>query len=505
MSSADRTGHIVVFGNRLRTWPRRYGFAVLLVAVATLVRYALIATFGPLPPFVIFLPAIILASVLAGFGPGVLATVLSSAAVASFFWTSLNVFGSSRPREVVGLVLFCGVGTCVSGLGRLYRRRETRLSEFERVVEGLEEMIVVVDRDYRYLIANSFFLKYRGMKREDLIGRRIPEILNPGVFEATIKDKLDECFRGKVVQYEMRYNHLNRGERDLVIWHFPIEGPNGVDRVASVLRDVTDQKQSDHSLRLFRALIDQSNDGVEVIDPETLRFLDVNDRACTDLGYTREELLGMTVFDIDPNGHRSPQTAFLEKERAEGCVVRESIHRRKDGSTFPVEVSIKYVQFDRSYLVTVARDITDRKRSDAALRESEDRCRDLVEHSEDLVCTHDLSGKLLSINPAPARVLGYEVGELLQMPMRELIAPDFRDQFDLYLERIRTKGADQGLLCVLTRSGERRIWEYRNTLRSEGVPEPVVRGMAHDVTERKRAESALRATEQRYRLLFEKT
>lgn len=78
MSSADRTGLIVVFGNWLRTRPRRYGFAVLLVAVATLVRYALIATFGPLPPFVIFLPAIIVAALLAGFGPGVLATFLSA-------------------------------------------------------------------------------------------------------------------------------------------------------------------------------------------------------------------------------------------------------------------------------------------------------------------------------------------------------------------------------------------------------------------------------------------
>jgi PAS domain-containing protein len=118
------------------------------------------------------------------------------------------------------------------------------------------------------------------MKREDLIGRRIGEVLNPGVCEATIKDKLDECFRGKIVQFEMRYRCPNRGERDLVISYFPIEGPAGIARVASVLRDVTEQKQSDCALRLFRALIDQSNDAVEVVDPETLRFLDVNDKAC---------------------------------------------------------------------------------------------------------------------------------------------------------------------------------------------------------------------------------
>jgi PAS domain S-box-containing protein len=182
--------------------------------------------------------------------------------------------------DSVGLTLFVLVGIAISWLADSVRQRASRFQEFEKVVEGLEEMTIVVDRDYRYLIANRAFLNYRQMKREDLIGRRIGEVLNPGVFAATIKDKLDECFRGKIVQFEMCYRSPNRGERDLVISYVPIEGPAGIERVASVLRDVTEQKQSDHALLLFRALIDQSNDAVEVVDPETLRFLDVNDKAC---------------------------------------------------------------------------------------------------------------------------------------------------------------------------------------------------------------------------------
>src|SRR6202795_3530879 len=129
-----------------------------------------------------------------------------------------------------------------------------------------------------------------------------------------------------------------------------------------------------------------------------------------------------------------------------------------------------------------------------ALEENEDWYRDLVEHSQDLLCVHDLQGRFLSVNPGPARLLGYSVEEMLQKPMRDFIDPQFRDQFDVYLREIERTGESRGLMAVLTRSGDQRIWEYHNTLRTEGVAAPIVRGIAHDITERVRAEKALRAT-----------
>jgi PAS domain S-box-containing protein len=129
-----------------------------------------------------------------------------------------------------------------------------------------------------------------------------------------------------------------------------------------------------------------------------------------------------------------------------------------------------------------------------ALVEDKDWYRDLVEHSQDLLCVHDLEGRFLSVNPVPARLLGYSVDEILRTPMREFVDPQFRAQFDVYLREIERRGKARGLLAVMTRSGEQRIWEYHNTLRSEGVAKPIVRGMAHDVTERVRTEKALRAT-----------
>lgn len=127
-----------------------------------------------------------------------------------------------------------------------------------------------------------------------------------------------------------------------------------------------------------------------------------------------------------------------------------------------------------------------------AFQENGDWYRDLMEHSQDLLCVHDLGGRLLSVNHAPARLLGYSVEELMEIPMREFIAPEFRPEFDAYLGRIERQGEDRGLLVVQTRSGERRIWEYTNTLRQEGQARPVVSGIARDVTEQKRAEKLAR-------------
>ena len=499
MTSADRREGIASSANWIRGLNRNYAFALAGVLLAGAIRYRLDVALGFTQPFVLFYPVITLIALLGGFGPALFATVLSAGVAAYFLMEPLNSFKVEKPRDLVGLLLFIAMGIVISAIGDQFRRRAQRLQEFEKAVEGLEEMIVVVDRDYRYLIANRAFLNYRGMKSEAVIGRLIAEILSPEVFGSIVKDKLDACFRGEVVQFETRVTYPTRGERELFITYFPIEGRKCVERVAAVLQDVTDQRKSERALNLFRTLIDQSNDVVEVVDPETLRLLDVNGKACEALGYSREELLKMTVYDIDANSDESAVASDLARLRERGAILKETIHRRKDGFVFPVETSLKYARLDRDYIIAVSRDISYRKRAEEALLLSEDRYRDLVEHCEDLVCTHDLDGNLLSLNPAPARILRYEVAELLRIPMRELLAPESREGFDAYLKKIEATGSDEGELCVVARNGERRIWEYKNTLRTRGVTFPVVRGMARDVTERRRAEKALRTREEDYR------
>jgi PAS domain S-box-containing protein len=140
---------------------------------------------------------------------------------------------------------------------------------------------------------------------------------------------------------------------------------------------------------------------------------------------------------------------------------------------------------------------------DDALRASEDRYRDLVENSIDLICTHDLNGRLLSLNETAVKLFGYPRERMLRMNIQDVLTPEMRDRFDAYREEINTKGRAQGVMKIQTAAGEIRYWEYRNTLRADHPDGPVVRGMARDITDRRRMEKKLRDSEEKYRLLFE--
>ena len=182
------------------------------------------------------------------------------------------------------------------------KRAETTLREYERVVEGLEEMILVVDRQYRYVIANRAFLNFRGMSVEQVIGQFAAEVVGQDVFASQVKEKMDECFRGNVVQYEMTYDFPNLGKRDLSVSYFPIEGPASVDRIACVLRDVTERRMSEEALRKseerFSKAFRNNPLAITISTEADGRYLDVNDAFLKLLGYKRGDVIGHTAAEL---------------------------------------------------------------------------------------------------------------------------------------------------------------------------------------------------------------
>ena len=162
-------------------------------------------------------------------------------------WWQVFADESGEPARMVG------VNIDITGRKLI----EQRLREYEQAVEASGEMITVIDRRYRVLMANREYLKKRNLTRDQVVGHFAYELVNEKVFKNVFKPKLDECFQGAVVKFELQYTYPKLGERDLAISYFPIEGPDGVDRVACLLLDITDRKRADQALaEMTRKLID---------------------------------------------------------------------------------------------------------------------------------------------------------------------------------------------------------------------------------------------------------
>jgi PAS domain S-box-containing protein len=251
------------------------------------------------------------------------------------------------------------------------KRAEERLLEYEKVVEGLEEMIVVVDRDFRYLLANRAFLNYRGLEREQLIGRLVPDLLSPEAFDE-VADKLSECLTGKALKYEMRYSYPNHGDRDLLISYIPIQGPSGIDRVACVLQDITERKRAEDLLRRseekFKALFDLAPVGIAFLD-SGLNIVDCNPALERMTRLSREELWGgawqrRTFLNADGSprlsGERLTERAVSEKRLVNGV---ETGAVMESGDIVWAEVSVAPLALPDARAVVIMQDITERRRA----------------------------------------------------------------------------------------------------------------------------------------------
>lgn len=142
-------------------------------------------------------------------------------------------------------------------------------------------------------------------------------------------------------------------------------------------------------------------------------------------------------------------------------------------------------------------EVARRQRVEDALRESERRYRELFESSRGLMCTHDLEGTVLSVNPAAAGLLGYAPADIIGQNLREFLAPSVRDLLPAYLERLRhaPTATDDGLARVVKRNGEERVWAYSNVRHEERGRPPYVLGHAQDITDLRRAHTLQRQAE----------
>ncbi|MBN1261840.1 MAG: PAS domain S-box protein [Anaerolineae bacterium] len=227
---------------------------------------------------------------------------------------------------------------------------------------------------------------------------------------------------GRYGPYEKEYIRKDGTVLPVILNGVVVTDPNGRRVIWSTVEDITARKEAEAALQLTRASIEQSQDAYFWFDAEAI-FTDVSDATCAILGYSREELLALRVFDIDPVFPEEAWPGLKEQVKAAGTVTLESQHRTKEGKTFPVEVSVSHLQFGGEEIYfSVAKDITDRKEAESRVRIFQA----LAENAADAITMGDVGGRVTYANRAAHEMLGYdyEQREMHGMSMSQLAAEE---------------------------------------------------------------------------------
>jgi PAS domain S-box-containing protein len=522
-------------------WWVGYVVAVAGVAVAALVRYALANQLGSAAPLLPFTVAVLAAGVAGGWKPAAFATALS-AVVGPLLFADFDRGPRARSVEAVRLALFVGVGACIAGLCEVARAYRTLSTEQRKALAEAEEYRGIVEEGAAYMcrfavdgtltFVNEAYCKCFGRTRGELLGTKFVPLV-PVADRPLIEKLLAALARGAVV-----YTHEHRVilPDGRVRWHRwtnrALPGTTGALQYQALGIDITERREAEEGLRelsetlerrveqrtaelrerehRFRAIFHAQFEFIGLMTTDGT-LIEANRTALASAGVREADVLGAPFWETAWWAHDAEQ-----QERLKAAVARaangeqdrfEAHHPTGDGARVWVDFSLTPFRDDTGRVVLLipeGRDITARKRAETALRESEERFRAFMDHLPLAAWATDERNRLVLANRFLARMLNREPHELLGRTRHELLDAASAAAHEVTDGRVRAAGAALEL--------------QENYARPDGTPGvthsvkfPVrgadggtlVGGVALDVTDRTRAEAALRASEELYRSVVE--
>jgi PAS domain S-box-containing protein len=284
-------------------------------------------------------------------------------------------------------------------------------NKFRSITENAIDYIFIKDKDRKYTFANNAMQDLLGLPEDEILGKTPDEVF--GTKQATaIKNVDDRAFSGEVVN-ETRSLVIKDQTLYLNTIQTPLTMNNGeVTSIMGIVRDVTEQMRAEEALRAseeqYRTLFEHANDAI-FLENDDDQIIDVNQQACELMGYTRDELLQMTVPDLQAPEVRGKKGTVLKQEmenyRGE---LFESLNLHRDGTKIPVEISTASLPGkDTGLVLAIIRDITERKRIDLEIRDNASRMGALLEIEKALTSTLDLDEVLDIIMTEMEKVIPY--------------------------------------------------------------------------------------------------
>ena len=387
---------------------------------------------------------------------------------------------------------------------------------FRMLFEQSLDAVYIGTPDGAIIDVNQAWLNLFGYEREDLANLNASALYADPAERADFVRRMNET---GFVRDEVRYRRKDGSVFDCQRVQAAMRDADGnVVAYQGVIRNITAQKKAEEALSVElawrRILLEQSRDGIVVLDQDG-KVIEANLRFAEMLGRSPEELLQLHVQDWDVPTPRERLEEMIRDVDESGDHF-ETQHRRKDGTVYDVEISTNAAVFGEQKLVfCVCRDITERKRVQKALEQSESRLRFLTEHTADIIWTMDMEFRTTYMSPSVERVLGFTAEEWMRLRFDEIATPESVSreyaelQRQLALEASGTADPNRTLTLEIEmyhKNGS-TVWMElaMRAIRDDAGKLVGMVGVSRDITERRKTISALRESEERFRSLFEQS
>jgi PAS domain S-box-containing protein len=422
---------------------------------------------------------------------------------------SVDVNRNTAGRYLENLLLSGQVEMRRFGMAKLYTL--TKRLPVSSVLSISSELVLQLDFSQRIFYANDTLLTFLGVPPKDLFGKNIEFTPFSIVFEDVFPELLDR-FRKGLKGEEWRGELSRPVKRTFFFCRIaPTVFNEGTKGVSVLLEDITDQKRDEERIRAsearLRSIFMASPVGIGVVANRV--FQEVNDRLCQITGYSANELVGKSarMLYLSDQAFESVGTEKYNQMRRSGTGSVETRWVKKDGTVIDIILSstpLNPGNISGGITFTVL-DITERKRAEQALRESEDRYRKLVEISPDAVILHR-DGKIIYVNPAAVRLTGAGGStELIGRDILDLVAPEYRDSVHTNISRDLAGETTPPMELQILRVDKKPVMVEGRGVSTFIEGRPAVLVALNDITDRYQAGLALKKSEERYRSMFENT
>ena len=266
-------------------------------------------------------------------------------------------------------ILIIGFGLFCSDFIIHTKHKEESVLQYEQIVSASIYMLLFVDNHYIYRAANHAYLNYRGLRRVDVIGKHVSEVIGHEAFENGIKQHMDLCLSGLEGNHQVWMDVPNRGLRYLDAHYTPFKEKDGsITGIVIVIRDYTEKKKIEDTLHAseerLRAIYDQSNDAIFLFDIENDKIIDFNKKAIMLLGYSPKELSVATISKILPHGMEKFNRFTQTVNKAESYMTDKLTFLTKNEMQIPAEISVSCIKIkDKTYLLALVHEITESQKA----------------------------------------------------------------------------------------------------------------------------------------------